>query len=41
VTTYTAAVTARAANPEAAAQVIAIMAAPGAAETRRAIGFAG
>jgi molybdate transport system substrate-binding protein len=41
VTTYTAAVTARAANPEAAAQVIAIMAAPEAAETRRAIGFAG
>lgn len=41
VTTYTAAVTARAANPAAAAQVIAIMAAPRAAETRRAIGFAG
>jgi molybdate transport system substrate-binding protein len=41
VTTYTAAVTTRAASPEAAAQVIALMAAPEAAETRRAIGFAG
>ena len=41
VTTYTAAVATRAANPEAAARVIALMAAPAAAETRRAIGFAG
>jgi len=40
-TTYTAAVTTRAANPQAAAQVIAMMAAPVAADTRRAIGFAG
>jgi molybdate transport system substrate-binding protein len=40
VTTYTAAVTTRAANPGAAAGVIALMAAPEAAETRRAIGFA-
>jgi molybdate transport system substrate-binding protein len=41
VTTYTAAVTSRAANPEAAARVIGLMAAPDAADTRRAIGFAG
>lgn len=41
VTTYTAAVTTRAANPEAAAKVISLMAAPDAAKTRRAIGFAG
>jgi molybdate transport system substrate-binding protein len=41
VTTYTAAVTTRAANPEAAGRVIAIMSAPAAAPTRRAIGFAG
>lgn len=41
VTTYTAAVTTRAANPAAAARVIALMAAPEAAGTRRAIGFAG
>jgi len=41
VTTYASAVTTGAANPEAAARVIAMMAAPGAAETRRAIGFAG
>ncbi len=40
VTTYTAAVTTRAANPGAAARVIALMAAPAAAEMRRAIGFA-
>lgn len=41
VTTYTAAVTTLAANPQAAAKVIALMAAPEAANTRRAIGFAG
>lgn len=40
VTTYTAAVTTRAAKPQAAAQVIALMAAPAVAETRRNIGFA-
>jgi molybdate transport system substrate-binding protein len=41
VTTYTAAVTTRAQNAAAAARVIALMAAPAAAQTRRAIGFAG
>lgn len=41
VTTYTAAVTIGAANPKAAAKVIALMAAPDTAKTRRAIGFAG
>jgi molybdate transport system substrate-binding protein len=41
VTTYSAAVTTVAANPSAAARVIALMSAPGAAETRRAIGFMG
>jgi molybdate transport system substrate-binding protein len=40
-TTYTAAVTTRAANPAAAAAVIALMAAPGAADLRRSIGFTG
>jgi molybdate transport system substrate-binding protein len=41
VTTYTAAVTARAAHPAQAREVIAIMADPAEAATRRAIGFAG
>jgi molybdate transport system substrate-binding protein len=40
VTTYTAAVTTRAAKPQAAAKVIALMAAPTVVETRRIIGFA-
>jgi molybdate transport system substrate-binding protein len=41
VTTYAAAVTARAAHPAQAREVIAIMADPAEAATRRAIGFAG
>jgi molybdate transport system substrate-binding protein len=41
VTTYTAAVGSRAAYPEAAAQVIALMADPAAAGLRRDVGFAG
>jgi molybdate transport system substrate-binding protein len=41
VTTYTAAVATRAMQPDAARAVIAMMADPAAAATRRAIGFAG
>lgn len=41
VTTYTAALTTRTANPGAAAQMIALLADPAAAATRRSIGFAG